>query len=722
MFEGIGAELIWDGTHHINIPDRMGKPREGQMVGNIAEQLTELSGRICYDSLGSKESRPSDEYIKHILDVGHTCYDSDTDVLTASGWKAWPDVNNNDRLATLNQATQRVEYHKPTRVIHDHYRGRMYRVDGQQVDLLVTPEHRMWACRTTTREGRRKEHYALVSASDIGGLTHAYMKGSTGYEPHESGITQNGAHSRDLLALLGFAIGDGYVGERGRQVHFHLFKERKIVWLTSIVGRLGFEFGVNAEDGKYRVTLPENLVGLFREIYDADGQKQVPPDVLTTAGSGLLAGLYDGLIASDGHDNGSSHTFDTTSAKLAGQFQQLCLHIGIAANITNTISPEDYKGQFVMNHSVVRLGVERRTLRPEYNKPGSPSRTSWIEEWEGDIHCAEVPNNTLYVRRNGKPVWSGNSIAEHFQATILIESTSDTFIDMLSFIMLNRPWVWITPLSPTSARITLNCRVVMEFDRWTQVLTSLIPHYPIHEAAHLSAIIQDCYHTLAPRLIKAPHPACVSVAAQQLNVSSTKLVEPETDAEKWITLYTYGSRGFSHELVRHGDFTGMSQRSTRYCNESSSPWTLHPLMQMYLREAQGEVELMIAKSETEQFIEAAKGLYKSWVKRLVPFIQAKIDPADPYAKTTARKQARGAARGLLGNALETELVFSASVMQWRHIFRMRAAAAADAEIRFAACKALEACKASRYGDCFEDMTTVPASDGTGFMLAGGGAA
>jgi len=164
MFEGIGAELIWDGTHHINIPDRMGKPREGQMVGNIAEQLTELSGRICYDSLGSKESRPSDEYIKHILDVGHTCYDSDTDVLTASGWKAWPDVNNNDRLATLNQATQRVEYHKPTRVIHDHYRGRMYRVDGQQVDLLVTPEHRMWACRTTTREGRRKEHYALVSA------------------------------------------------------------------------------------------------------------------------------------------------------------------------------------------------------------------------------------------------------------------------------------------------------------------------------------------------------------------------------------------------------------------------------------------------------------------------------------------------------------------------------------------------------------------------------
>lgn len=313
------------------------------------------------------------------------------------------------------------------------------------------------------------------------------------------------------------------------------------------------------------------------------------------------------------------------------------------------------------------------------------------------------------------------SIAEHYHKTILIKAQQPTFIDMLSFVMLNRPWVWVTPVDPTTARLTLNPRVAMEFDRWSKILADMMPNYPLSQATHLGAIIKSAFSPLAPRMVKEPHPASLAMAKDQLGVIAAEVAEPESDAERWITLYTFGSRGFSHELVRHGDFTGMSQRSTRYCNEGKSPWTLHPLMQMYVREAP-EVESLVAREETGAFIDQAKTLYKAWVKRLIPFVQSKIDPDDPYAKTTARKQARGAARGLLGNALETELIFSANVMQWRHIFRMRAAGAADGEIRYAACKALEACKASRYGDRFSDLELVDADDGTGQMLAGGGAA
>ena len=313
------------------------------------------------------------------------------------------------------------------------------------------------------------------------------------------------------------------------------------------------------------------------------------------------------------------------------------------------------------------------------------------------------------------------SIAEHYNATMLIEGSNASFIDMVSFMVMNRPWVWVTPVSPTVVKLTLNCRVVMEFDKWSQLLTETLPNYPINQAMHLGTMIRECFHELAPRFIKEPHPASVAVAAQQLNITRTELVEPDSDAEKWITLYTYGSRGFSHEMVRHGDFTAMSQRSTRYCNEGKSPWSLHPLVQMFLREEKDPIKQLIAETETVQFIDASKALYKAWVKRLIPFVRDKIDPEDPYAKTTARKQARGAARGFLGNALGTELVFSASVMQWRHIFKMRAAAAADAEIRYAMCKALEACKASRYADRFADLELVTASDGMGLMLDGGGA-
>jgi thymidylate synthase ThyX len=82
---------------------------------------------------------------------------------------------------------------------------------------------------------------------------------------------------------------------------------------------------------------------------------------------------------------------------------------------------------------------------------------------------------------------------------------------------------------------------------------------------------------------------------------------------------------------------------------------------------------------------------------------------------TARKQARGAARGYLGNALYTDMVFSASVAQWRRMLRLRCCDPADAEIRVLAAAALPGLKASRHGDRFASFDTAPAKDGLGLV-------
>jgi thymidylate synthase (FAD) len=311
------------------------------------------------------------------------------------------------------------------------------------------------------------------------------------------------------------------------------------------------------------------------------------------------------------------------------------------------------------------------------------------------------------------------SVAEHYNVPLLVGGSQDLLGD-IAILVMNRPWVWLTALDHSSVRITTNLRTVLEWNRWTSALSAAMPFYPVVAATQLGAVLKDSFHGLAPRIINQPHPAEVATAREQLEIGDTMLVEPESDHEKWISLFVYGSRGLTHELVRHGDFTGMSQRSTRFCDESSGPWVLHPNIQQYLNEID-PTSSMVCSEELKEFINQARDLYQTWVKRLVPYVKQRIPTTDPYRATTARKQARGAARGLLGNSLGTEMVFSASVGQWRHIFDMRAAAAADAEIRFMACQALEACKASRYGDSFSDLTLVEASDGTGFTLSDGGA-
>jgi thymidylate synthase (FAD) len=128
------------------------------------------------------------------------------------------------------------------------------------------------------------------------------------------------------------------------------------------------------------------------------------------------------------------------------------------------------------------------------------------------------------------------------------------------------------------------------------------------------------------------------------------------------------SRGLTHELVRHRVGVAISQRSTRYVDESASDWEWHPLIGKYCG-----ADLLNRLDEAKL---TCSGLYDE----IVTSIQSSLEN-EGVDKTTARKQARGAARGVLGNALSTELIWSANVRALRHFIGLRGDVAADAEIR-----------------------------------------
>src|SRR4030042_3930453 len=72
------------------------------------------------------------------------CYDDKTEVLTKDGWKLFRDITELDELATLNPLTHEIEYHRYLRMFHYNHSGKMYRIKSKQVDLLVTPNHKMY--------------------------------------------------------------------------------------------------------------------------------------------------------------------------------------------------------------------------------------------------------------------------------------------------------------------------------------------------------------------------------------------------------------------------------------------------------------------------------------------------------------------------------------------------------------------------------------------------
>jgi len=162
------------------------------------------------------------------------------------------------------------------------------------------------------------------------------------------------------------------------------------------------------------------------------------------------------------------------------------------------------------------------------------------------------------------------------------------------------------------------------------------------------------------------------------------------------------SRGCTHELVRHRAGCAISQRSTRYVDESSSPYMLHPLIEKF------------AVRDVAEDIGSAIGVSRSAYDKIVSHLQHVLINSG-VDKFTARKQARGAARGMLGNALCTSMVWTANIRALRGCIEQRANPAADAEIRVLFNRIYEEAKAY-CPEYFDDYERIECPDGIGYGL------
>lgn len=315
------------------------------------------------------------------------------------------------------------------------------------------------------------------------------------------------------------------------------------------------------------------------------------------------------------------------------------------------------------------------------------------------------------------------SVWEHFNFTVEIpvgtsnmHSNDEWSVEnrrmLIAFCCCNRPGVLALMADhPEAIRITVNLRAVLEWLSWSESLYGYVG--PVE--MQMASMLHRLGHTLAPHIVpdvprfegmvqSRPGRASELVFDE---LDQAKIVPPISDHERWVSMYLTGSRGLSHELVRHGDFTAISQRSTRYVDESEGDWVIHPLDRAYVADAPEEEAIAFDRMR-HATITGCRQHYDHVVSRLEPWLLSRgVD------KATARKQARGAARGYLGNALGTELIFSANVAQWKWMLRQRASAAADAEIRELFCKVLPELHASRYLESFADWRLVPSPDGVG---------
>ncbi|MCS6955976.1 MAG: hypothetical protein NZM44_06440, partial [Candidatus Calescibacterium sp.] len=125
--------------------------------------------------------------------------------------------------------------------------------------------------------------------------------------------------------------------------------------------------------------------------------------------------LLKSMILEEGVQNESCLEYVTTSSKIVDWIMQLSLHCGwyCDMNIENSTRSDNNKWKLIIttkskSYSEVRKGNSIEEIIHNYSKPVFCIE---IPDRLGGPGDSNGPNGIFYVRRNGKPVWTGNSRA-----------------------------------------------------------------------------------------------------------------------------------------------------------------------------------------------------------------------------------------------------------------------------------------------------------------------
>jgi len=389
--------------------------------GQIAAYLREVGGESWLERLDRGDLDNDAQNLAEL--AGRLCYDPETEILTAGGWKRFEDLDQvRDRVLTWNRAAHRAEF-QPFVPVQFDYEGLMLRISQRGLDLLVTPDHRLWTQKMMEGGDWSPWHFATAETVGTRGIwrfrrdsvpltgdredaeclipERSYRSGRDGSLVHTTGGLRLPvlAYAR----FLGYVIAEGFThlsaGRGGSYIGITQSKGPVLDDILSVVDELGLSCN-EVEDPRKTHVVTLRVGGgndFVRRVEEDAGRgarnKRIPRWIMEHKDVHVLEALWEAMWAGDGSMSGESRTYSTVSEGLAADVQELLLRLGRASSVT-WHSRGDRK---LYRVRVLRSGTigSRATAR------------SWVA-YKGPVWCVSTANGIVYVRRNGNGVWCGN--------------------------------------------------------------------------------------------------------------------------------------------------------------------------------------------------------------------------------------------------------------------------------------------------------------------------
>nr|BDI55058.1 MAG: radical SAM superfamily enzyme with an N-terminal intein homing endonuclease [uncultured archaeon] len=388
------------------------------------------SGYSLKEKLPSKIEHIYPDYkLYHInYAMGFLCYDKETQVLTNKGWKYFRNLSFQDKVLTLDPNTENIEYQRPIEIINERYNGELIHFENKYIDLLVTPNHRLYL--KTRRSKKEKEYFYFRRADDVEKLysfrfkkdgiwsgkerEYFYLPKISNYRNTCNLIEKI---SMDLwLEFLGYYISEGntqYKEKRNAYI-IKISQSKKSKYFNKFeecIKKLGLNYYIGTSGDFY---LSNKQLYKYLKLLGKSYEKYIPQDLLDLSKRQLKI-LWDAIYLGDGTHFTKSKTqgICTSSYKLASNLQELLLKIGYCGDI-RLVREKGTKTYFKKEDRYIIARHNQYVIfkNTHYVNPNHFGKTSGKTErkcYRERVYCCSVPNEIIYVRRHGKAVWCGNT-------------------------------------------------------------------------------------------------------------------------------------------------------------------------------------------------------------------------------------------------------------------------------------------------------------------------
>lgn len=420
--------------------------------------------------------------------IGGSCFSKDTEVLTSEGFKYFKDLNGNEKIACLNPNNNELEYHKPLGYIKKEFNGKLNCGKNNLIEYEVTPNHNMYVSIADSLT-QKKLNLNLVQSEKVHGKNMHFKKDAMwngedrkefilsklynyqekvelemsmsnvyNYKIATNSLVAIEKYSNNLtlnmdswLKFFGFWIAEGWASTTPGLFQVGIAQIKNNGYLEEIYQTL-IELGFNPTYTKdlCQVRVFDKRLWTYLSQFGKAENKFIPQEILSLCPRQLNIFL-DWYLKGDGSQENGGKRFDkrltkdgqvrgivsfnskrkrayTVSKKLSDNIQEICLKLGIISTITNRgIRSSTMKdGRKVFGrHDAFVISVGENSIRSR-KTPLLKKEDQFQIDYNDFVYCVEVPYNIIYVRKNGKTMWCGNS---HMSDLDLITSSMNILMN-----------------------------------------------------------------------------------------------------------------------------------------------------------------------------------------------------------------------------------------------------------------------------------------------------